>query len=250
MTQSTHASDDGGRPGFFPTTHWSVVVEAVDQADPEGLRALEYLCQSYWYPLYAYVRRKGYAPADAEDLTQEFFARFVHKNYLSSVDKKKGCFRSFLVASLEHFLAKEWNRAHRVKRGGRFSFISFDEEMAERRYDSEPREEASAEALYDRSWALVLLEKAMDRLKKEYTEAGKGEVFEQLRGFLSADREDQKYAEAAARLQVSQGAARVAVHRLRARYGAILRETVAETLVRPDEIDAELKYLLSAVGQS
>lgn len=224
------------------------MVQAGGNPGPDATRALDRLCQCYWYPLYAYVRRKGYPPADAEDLTQEFFARLLHKNYLSTVDQRKGRFRSFLLASLEHFLAKEWNRAHRIKRGGRFTFVSLDDQTAEERYLLEPRHEVSPEALYDRNWALAVLERALERLGSEYAAAGKADLFAHLKCFLSGDREEQDYAGAAAHLQMSQGAARVAVHRLRSRYGELLRAEVAETVLRPEDIDEELQQLLCALA--
>jgi len=248
MTHSTEPAGGPIRVMVFPTTHWSVVVQAGGNLGGEAARALERLCQCYWYPLYAYVRRKGYSPADAEDLTQEFFTRLLQKNYLSTVDQKKGRFRSFLLASLEHFLAKEWNRAHRLKRGGRCTFISLDDHSGEDRYLLEPRHEASPETLYDRNWALAVLERALERLGSEYAEAGKADLFGQLKSFLSGDRDEQNYVEAAGRLQMSQGAARVAVHRLRSRYGELLRAEIAETVVRPEDIDEELHQLLCAVA--
>lgn len=244
MTHRTQDPDPGMRVATFPSTHWSVIIQAGDDLDAERAQSLEVLCRTYWQPLYTYVRRKGYAPADAEDLTQEFLRRFLEKNYLSSVDAKKGRFRSFLLASLEHFLAKEWNRAHRVKRGGRYSFIAFDEQMRE--LDSPPQ--LSPEAAYDRSWALKVLQQTMERLEADYSRDGKAALFDALKVFLTGDRDEKSYSEAAARLGLSNGAARVAVHRLRGRYGELLREVIAETVVRQEEIDEEIHHLLAALG--
>jgi RNA polymerase sigma-70 factor (ECF subfamily) len=235
-------------PGQFRTTHWSVVLEAGDSASPTTREALERLCQAYWYPLYAYVRRKGYAVADAQDLTQQFFERFIEKHFLRSVSREKGRFRSFLLASLEHFLAKEWTRAHRLKRGGGQRIISWDEFDPEDRYRLEPADNCTAEKLYDRRWALTALEQALAELDREYTAAGKQIVFKELRPFLSGDDPGPSYAELAERLLMSEGAVRVALHRLRQRYGEAVRAEVAKVVQRPEDIDSELRHLLTALS--
>lgn len=248
MSQS---SPDPGCPGqvaAFPTTHWSVVLKAGEESNAAAASAMEALCRSYWYPLYAYVRRKGHTPGDAEDLTQGFFARLLQKNFLSTVDQRKGKFRSFLLASLEHFLAKEWNRAHRVKRGGLCQFISMDQFDGEERYRLEPRDNRTPEALYDRSWALAVLSTTMTRLQEEYEREGKGEVFAALKAFLSGDPDEQRYEDIGSRLGLSYGAARVAVHRLRTKYGEVLRDVVAQTVATREEVDEELKQLLAALA--
>src|SRR5262249_55068105 len=184
---------------WFATTHWSVVLRAADSTAPDAHEALEKLCRTYWYPLYAYVRRKGRSTEDAQDLTQEFFSRLV-KDKLVSQFRGEGKFRSFLLASLEHFLAKEWNRAHRQKREGSHTLISLDGEAAEKRLGLERVDDATAETLYDRRWALTVLEQALAKLGEEYARAGNGQIFDQLKGVLSGDRTDAPYTEIAARL--------------------------------------------------
>src|SRR5438093_8865349 len=209
----------GNGAGQFTATHWSVVLAAAQEPSPEASRALAELCRTYWYPLYAYVRRKGYDEADAQDLTQEFFARFLEKNYFGSADRRKGKFRSFLLASMEHFLAKEWTRTHRLKRGGGQTIIAWDGCEPQERYRLEPPDEWTAERIYERRWALTVLEQAMSALGAEYAAAGKQRLFDELRPFISGDDHDIAYPDVAARLQLSEGATRVAVHRLRQRYG-------------------------------
>jgi RNA polymerase sigma-70 factor (ECF subfamily) len=232
----------------FTATHWSVVLAAGQESSPEAARALAELCRTYWYPLYAYVRRKGYAVADAQDLTQEFFARFLEKHWFAAADRRKGKFRSFLLASLEHFLAKEWTRAHRLKRGGGQTIIAWDGCDPQERYRLEPPDEWSAERIYERRWALTVLEQAMSGLAAEYAAAGKQRLFEELRPFISGDDNDVAYPDIAARVQLSEGAVRVAVHRLRQRYGECVRSEIARIVQRPEEIEEELRHLLRALS--
>jgi len=234
--------------GQFTTTHWSVIVSAGSEASPESARALAELCRSYWYPLYAYVRRKGYSVADAQDLTQEFFARFLEKNYLGSVDRRKGKFRSFLLASLENFLAKEWTRAHRLKRGGGQTIIAWDGCDPEERYRLEPADHATAEKIYERRWALTVLENAMAALEADYKNAGKQALFLELRPFISGDDADVSYPDLAGRFGMTEGAVRVAVHRLRERYGQSVRAEITRIVQRPDEIEEELQHLFAALS--
>ena len=234
--------------GQFTATHWSVVLAAGQEPSPEAARALAELCRTYWYPLYAYVRRKGYDVADAQDLTQEFFARFLEKHCFASADRQKGKFRSFLLASLEHFLAKEWTRANRLKRGGGQSILAWDGCDPQERYRLEPPDEWSAERIYERRWALTVLEQAMAALAAEYAAAGKQLLFDALRPFISGDDEDVAYPDVAARVQLSEGAVRVAVHRLRQRYGESVRAEIARIVQRPEEIDEELRHLLRALS--
>jgi RNA polymerase sigma-70 factor (ECF subfamily) len=222
----------------FAATRWTVVLAAGQQTSQESRRALEELCRIYWYPLYAYVRRSGYDALTAEDLTQEFFARLLAKKSLADVEREKGKFRSFLLASLKHFLANEWDRARAQKRGGGQTFISLD---AETRYRQEPMDELSADKLLDRQWALALLEQVLARLEAEEF-AG----FEHLKVYLTAGKEAIPYAEAAARLGTTEGAVKVAVHRLRKRYRALLREEIAHTVASPAEVDEEIRHLFAA----
>jgi RNA polymerase sigma-70 factor (ECF subfamily) len=222
-----------------------MVLTARQGESPQAARALEELCRTYWYPLYAYVRRRGYDAHEAEDLTQEFFARLLAKNYLADVHREKGKFRSFLLASLKHFLANEWDRALAKKRGGGHTIISLD---AETRYRQEPKDELSADKLLDRQWAIALLDQVLARLGTEYTDAGKSEVFEQLKDSLTGARDSIPYAAIAAKLGTTEGAVKVAVHRLRQRYRKLLREEIAHTVASPAEIDEEIRHLFAAFG--
>ena len=230
----------------FTTTHWSVVLAAKEDSSPAAADALAQLCRAYWYPLYAYVRRKGYGVADAQDLTQEFFARFLEKHWLGAVDRRKGKFRSFLLSSLEHFLAKEWVRAHRLKRGGGQTIIAWEGCNPEERYRLEPADDWTAERIYERRWALTVLEQAMSTLAAEYAATGKQPLFEELKPFISG--EDEPYPELAARLQMSEGAVRVAVHRLRQRYGESVRGEIAKIVQRPEDLEEELRHLFAALS--
>lgn len=220
----------------FAATRWTVVLTAGKGQS----RALEELCRTYWYPLYAYVRRRGYEPHDAEDLTQEFFARLLAKNYLADVRREKGKFRSFLLAALKHFLANEWDKARAQKRGGGQTFVSLD---AETRYLREPTDELSAEKLLDRQWALALLDHVLARLEAE-TDAKK---FAAFKPFLTAGKGAISYVEVAGQLGATEGAVKVGVHRLRQRYRRLLREEIAHTVARPAEIEEEMRCLFAAL---
>jgi RNA polymerase sigma factor (sigma-70 family) len=232
--------------GRFAATHWTVVVAAGQEASPQARRALEELCRTYWYPLYAYVRRRGFESHEAEDLTQEFFARLLAKNYLADVDRQKGKFRSFLLTSLKHFLANEWDRARAQKRGGQHTLISLDARAAETRYLSEPADELSADKLLDQQWAIALLEQVLTQLGAEYAAAGKEELFEQLKGSLTGTRDSIPYTTVAAKLGTTEGAVKMAGHRLRQRYRKMLRQEIAHTVASPAEIDEEIRHLFAA----
>jgi RNA polymerase sigma-70 factor (ECF subfamily) len=234
----------------FRTTHWSVVLAAGQEASAQAAAALEELCRSYWYPLYAYVRRKGYEVADAQDLTQEFFARLIEKHDLGAVDRRKGKFRSFLLASLEHFLAKEWTRAHRLKRGGGQTIISWDSCNPEEQYQLEPGGALTAERIYERRWALTVLEQAMAALAADYSAAGKQRLFDELKPLLSGEDDTISYPELADRLQMSEGAVRVALHRVRQRYGEAVREEIAKIVQRSEDIEEELRHLFAVLSKS
>jgi RNA polymerase sigma factor (sigma-70 family) len=233
----------------FVTTRWTVVLTARDQALPRSEAALESLCRAYWYPLYAYVRRLGHQPADAQDLTQEFFARLLEKQWLAGADREKGRFRTFLIVALKRFLANEWDRVHREKRGGHAPHFSLDTAVAEARYHSEPAPELNADRVYERRWALTLLENAMRRLREEFVRAGKAAEFERLKVFLTADKASIGYADVARDLGVSEGAARVAVHRLRRRFREVFREEVAHTVAAAEDVEEELRHLLAALAE-
>jgi RNA polymerase sigma-70 factor (ECF subfamily) len=239
----------GTGPRVFATTHWSVVVAAGKEDSVPAQRALETLCRAYWYPIYVYVRRKGHGPDDAQDLTQEFFAQLISKEHLRLADREKGKFRTFLLAMLDYFLAREWSRAHRQKRGGQFSFVSLDQPPPEERYRLEPADNDTPERKFVRQWALTVLEQAMTDLGIECEGNGKGALFRETRPLLSGERDTETYARIGERLGMAEGAVRVAVHRLRQRYGVLLRSQIAETVSGPEEVDEEMRYLMNALSQ-
>jgi RNA polymerase sigma-70 factor (ECF subfamily) len=211
--------------------------------------ALEALCRAYWYPIYVYVRRKGHGPEEAQDLTQEFFAQLIAKEHLRLADREKGKFRTFLLAMLDYFLAREWSRAHRQKRGGQFVFISLDQQTPEERYQIEPADNDTPEKKFVRHWALAVLEQAMDALESECQQNGKGALFWEVKELLSKERDSATYAEIARRLNMAEGATRMAVLRLRRRYGELLRNEIAQTVSGPEEVEEEMRYLLSVVSE-
>jgi RNA polymerase sigma factor (sigma-70 family) len=225
----------------FVTTHWSMVQSAGRADTPRARAALETLCRTYWYPLYAYVRRRGYSPEDAQDLTQAFFARLLERKSVAGVGPEKGRFRSFLLACLNHFLANEWDKARAQKRGGG-RVLALDWASAETRLGPFPAEPLTPETIYERRWALTLLEEVYTRLAAEHERQGKTDLFAALRPAL-AGAGGAPYAELAGRLGMSEGAVKVAVHRLRHRYRELLRETIAETVATPEEVEDELRYL-------
>jgi len=238
---------DGAAPrDYFATTHWTAVLAAGRRKSPQADQALEGLCRTYWYPLYAYVRRQGHAHEDAEDLAQAFFARLLEKNYLEGLSSEKGKFRAFLLASLKHFLANEWDKSQRQKRGGGITPISLDWQDADTRYQIEPADRLSPDRLYDRAGAVTVLERVITRLANECATDGKTGLFNQLRPFLMADLEAIPYAQAAAALAMTESAVRVAVHRLRRRYRELLREEISQTLSDPAQAAEEIKTLLGA----
>ncbi len=241
-----HAGDAAQRPGFT-ATHWSVVLTA-GRGDAPGARdALEKLCRSYWYPLYAYVRRRGYEPEDAKDLTQEFFARLLDRNAVATVRPEKGRFRSFLLASLNHFLADEWDKSRAQKRGGG-RVISLDLQTAETRLGEAAAENLAPDRVFERRWAIALLEQVYQRLAEEHRRHGKTELFAALRSTLAGASESAPYSQLAPQLGMSEGAVKVAVHRLRQRYRQLLRELIAETVSSPEEVEDELQYLFRTLA--
>jgi len=242
---------EGGSPTVarFGETHWSVILSAADKRRPaEAADALEKLCRVYWPPLYAYIRRLGESPHDAQDLTQEFFARFLDKNYLAAVDQAKGRFRSFLLAALKHFLANERDKQRAQKRGGGRAFVPIDFQSAESHCGFEPAQNLTPEVIYQRRWASALLEQALARLRGEYAAAGKEALFEQLKQTLTEGRAAIGYAALAARLEMNEAAVKMAVHRLRQRYRAAIRSEIAATVAHPSEIEDELREVLRAYG--
>ena len=234
----------GHKAGVFATTHWSVVVHAGDSRSPEAASAMERLCRTYWYPLYVFVRRKGHNHEDASDLTQAFFAKFLEKRYLQSVDASLGKFRTFLLSSMAHFLANEWDKSQAQKRGGGQRIISFDDTTADERYRLEPVEQATPETLYERRWAQTVVGVVLDRLAAE-TDAKR---FEVLKPFLLEDKGAVSYDDAAAKLGLSVPAITSAIHRMRARFGALMVEEVSNTVDTPDAVEPELRHLLAALS--
>lgn len=245
------SSDDeslAGSAAQFATTHWSVVLAAKDPASPDAAEALENLCRTYWGALYAYARRRGHSPADAADLTQAFFARFLEKRFLRNVDRSKGKFRSFLLKTLHDFLVDEWRHAHAEKRGGTRPLISIDTEEWESRYAHELASDTTPESLFERRWAMALFDQALTRLRAESVEAGKAREFDLLKEFLSSPSSDEAYAPVAGKLGLSEGAVAVQVHRLRKRCGQLVREEVAHTVAHPDEVEEEMRHLLDVLS--
>jgi RNA polymerase sigma-70 factor (ECF subfamily) len=232
----------------FRTTHWSVVLLAGAQASPRSAEALEQLCRAYWYPLYAYTRRRGYDAHTAQDLTQGFFERVLEKNYLVDADARRGRFRTFLLTSLNHFLANEWDKTQRQKRGGGCALLSLDDRTAEERYRLEPAEPATPESYFDRRWAETVLEAVFNRLRAEFNDGGKAGRFEALKGFLLADERGASYAGTAAQLGLSEVSVRSAVSRLRQRFRELMRAEIANTVSNPSEVDEEIRHLFTALN--
>jgi len=231
----------------FATTQWSIVLEAGRRSAPEADAALEALCRAYWFPLYAYARRRGYAQEEATDLTQEFFSRLIEKSFLESADPTRGKFRTFLLTIFQRFLANEYDRARAEKRGGGKQILSLDFDDGETRYASELVDEQTAERIFERQWALTLLGRVVDQLRAEYVARGKTDLFEHCRSFLVSPAMSAGYAELAATLNMTEGALRVAVHRLRERYRELLRSEVAATIADDQTVDDELNQLRRAI---
>ena len=232
---------------WFATTHWSVVLNAGDSVSPQAGAALNDLCKSYWYPLYAYVRRRGDSPETAKDLTQEFFAQLLAKRLLAGVDPNKGRFRSWLLGVMNHFLAHEWSKVTAQKRGGGRAIFSLDETDPEDRYRLEPIDERNPEKIFERRWALTLLDRAARRLREEYTAAGKDILYTGLKDFVSTDGTAVSYDEAALLLGLSTSAVKSAIHRLRQRYQELVRDEIAQTVSSAAEVDEEIRYLLAVI---
>lgn len=236
-------------PARFATTRWSLVLQAGRGQDTDAHAALSRLCGTYWFPLYAYVRRRGFGPHDAQDLTQAFFARLLAQRTLGRADPARGRFRTFLLTALAHFLADEWDKLRARKRGSGRDVLSLDLAAAERRFELEPVDGGvTPDQAFDRHWALVLLETVLQRLEAEYAQAGQAAQFAVLKAALVGGRESQPYAELAARLGSSEGAVKVAVHRLRKRYRELLQAEIDETVTTPEEAAGELRDLFRALG--
>jgi RNA polymerase sigma factor (sigma-70 family) len=240
-------SGPAGEP-WFATTHWSVVLAAGHGTLPGAQEALEMLCQAYWYPLYAYVRRQGHSPEDAQDLTQEFFARFLEKHSVGLADPARGRFRTFLLTALKNFLTNEWIKNARQKRGSGRAFLSWDLQGAENRYATEPSDGTTPETIFEQRWAVTLLERVLTLLREECLAGDKGALFEQLKDYVWGEKSGVTYAEVAGALGLSEGAVKVAVHRLRHRFGELLRSEIAHTVARPEEIDDEVRHLIEMIS--
>jgi RNA polymerase sigma factor (sigma-70 family) len=240
------SSDD---PAHFHTTRWSAIVVAAQSQMPGSRAALSELCVRYWYPLYAFARRRGYASHDAEDVTQGFFLHLLEHKALHQVHPLKGRFRSFLLASFQNYLASESYRARTLKRGGTQGFVFIDAENAESRYRLEPFENLTPEKIFDARWALTILAEAMKRLEEEYSTQQKSAAFETLKGYLATDagKDSQPYEEAAKKLGISLGAVKTLIHRLRKRYAVLLREAVSRTVSDQSDVEAEIHALCDAI---
>ena len=239
--------NDGDRPpdrgGVFATTHWSVVLAAKESSSPRADEAMEKLCQAYWYPIYAYIRRERHSPTDAQDLTQEFFARLLAKDYLRHLSHQEGKFRSFLLTFLKHFLSDERDKAGAQKRGGGKTFVSLDETSAEERYLNAAVNGLSPDEIFDLRCAQMVMERALTRLREEYVAGGKAALFEQLKDIQLGEHGEASYAEIGAPLGLAGGTIASAVHRLRKRHREILREEIAQTVARPEQINEEIRNL-------
>jgi RNA polymerase sigma factor (sigma-70 family) len=251
MTPSNSTFDPAnGVPAVaqFVTTRWSVVLEAGERDSPQATEALETLCRDYWYPLYAYVRRQGHSPHDAQDLTQEFFARLLDRNYVRLADRNRGRFRTFLLTSLKHFLINEWNKSNREKRGGGRQVISLDAEKSETRFQAEPADHRTPEKAFERRWALLVLGRVLDQLQGELVAEGRGPLFDELKSFLLGEEIESSYTDIAGRLGMTEGNLKVTIHRLRRRYRELLRKEISMTVDDPEAIDEEIRDLIMTLG--
>lgn len=237
-----------GGVATFRTTHWSVVLAAGESDCEKAREALEQLCTAYWYPLYVFARRQGYDAVESEDLTQEFFARLLQRNDLTDVRPERGRFRSFLLASFKHLLVNEYHRERTEKRGGRTIVVSLEREDPETRYRLERVDPVTPETLFERRWALTVLERSVDRLREEYAVSEKADLFEELKEFLS-DQKSLAHAAIASKYGISVGAVGVTIHRLRKRYAEVLREEISHTVGTPEDIDDEVRHLIAAIGR-
>ena len=236
------------RADWFASTHWSVVVAAQEGDCPSAREALESLCRTYWYPLYVFVRRNGYSPEDAQDLTQSFFARVLEKDYFAKVDRSQGKFRAFLLVSLKHFISDQRDRQRAAKRGGGQVPLSLDAAAAEGRYHLEPVDAATPEKLYERRWALTVLAQARARLRQEFEASGRLELYEQLTGIEAGGEAGLTYARIGERCGLGENAIKSAALRLRRRYAELIRQEVAQTVASVAEINEEIRHLLAVIG--
>ena len=247
--ETTQKLNHGGGDGSFADTHWSVVIEAKAEGSSQAAEAMEKLCRTYWRPLYAYIRRQGHTPEEAEDLTQEFFARLLAKDYLQHLRHRDGKFRSFLLTFVKRFLSDERDRGGAQKRGGGKVFVSMDETVAEERYLSEVTNGLSPDQAFERRWAQAVMERALSRLREEYVGGGKEALFDQLKDIQPGEHGESSYAEIGARLGLAEGTVKSAVHRLRRLHRELLRDEIARTVARPEEIDDEIRNLLVVLSR-
>jgi RNA polymerase sigma factor (sigma-70 family) len=246
-TEDSHSGPEA-HGGIFATTHWSVVLAAGQRDTPQATAALDQLCRTYWYPIYAYVRRQGHSPEDAQDLTQDFFARLLAKGFPRGAAPERGKFRSFLLTSLRHFLVDQHRHADAAKRGGGQRTTSLDASQAEERFRLEPQHELTPEKLYEREWAMTLLDRAQSRLQEEYSAAGKADLYERLRGFPLTEKSDCSFQQAASELGMTVSALKSVVYRLRGRYRQLVREEVAHTVADPAELNEEARHLIAVIS--
>jgi RNA polymerase sigma factor (sigma-70 family) len=238
------------RKDQFPSTQWNLVLLAGESCAEKSREALETLCRTYWYPLYAFVRRQGYGTEEAQDLTQAFFVRLLEKQYVRDYQKERGRFRSFLLASLQHFLANERDWARAQKRGGGASPLSLDAliGLGESRYSLEPRSDATPEKVFEKQWAIAVVDQVVGRLRAEAVQAGNSDQFDRFKSFLTADETRVPYRELAASLAVTEGSVKIAIYRLRRRFREVLREEIARTVTTPQDIQEEIRHLISVFG--
>jgi RNA polymerase sigma-70 factor (ECF subfamily) len=244
-------SSSGSEPasaGRFATTRWSIIAAAQDPASPQAQEALAILCRTYWYPLYAYIRRHSHSPDAAQDLTQGFFATLLEQHTLGVVDRTRGKFRSFLLTACKHYLAHERGKAQAQKRGGGRKFLSLDFHDAEDRYQTEPAHTLTPDKLFARRWALAMLDQVLSRLRQEFSEKGKGPLFERLRVCLLGEKNALPHGEVARELNMTEGAVKAAAHRLRQRFRELVREEIAQTVDSPQEIEEEIRELFAALA--
>jgi RNA polymerase sigma factor (sigma-70 family) len=235
---------DATGSGWFATTHWSIVLAAGKDDSPEAGEALQKLCTTYWYPLYAYIRKTGRSREQAEDLTQDFFAHLLSKNYFAAANRDRGHFRSFLLTSLKNFITNDYIRATRLKRGGVGGILSLHAEIAENRFMEEPADQETPETLYERRWAMALLEASLQRLEADYAENGRSALFALLKSYVWGDRNGASYMEIAAQLDLTEESVKKAVQRMRLNFRSILRKEIAQTVSTVGEVEDELRYLV------
>jgi RNA polymerase sigma-70 factor (ECF subfamily) len=242
------SASSSGQPASFATTHWSIVLEAGQSKDVDGSVALAELCKKYWLPLYAYVRRRVQDTSEAQDLTQEFFTRLLEKDILAQANPERGRFRSFLLTAMQNFLTNEWRKAQASKRGGGLRTLSLDFTVGDSKLSFEPGHDWTAERIFERNWCITLLDHVLSQLREEYDASGKAELFTALRPFISSNRQEGSLAALAEQLEMTEGAVKVAAHRLRKRYRELLRSELTQTVADPTDVDDEIAWLFSALA--